>query len=149
MEGERDVLVHGLEGLKDKGIAGRGGFNAMGQGDIDDVDKEGQGEESDSVVIVVGMGQEVRAAGEGIRARKEFSRDVDHCQVEVSEVNEPVSLSVIEVLGGAEVSEILVVGEDLDRERRSVEVVSPRFQGTDDSEEFSVIDVVVSFCRGE
>ena len=56
---------------------------------------------------------------------------------------------MIEGLGGAEVDEILVVCEDLYGERGSVEVVSPGFQGTDDSEEFPVVDVVVSFCRQE
>ena len=27
--------------------------------------------------------------------------------------------------------------------------MSPRFQGTDDGKEFSVVDVIVSFCRRE
>ena len=35
------------------------------------------------------------------------------------------------------------------RERGPVEVVSPGVQGTNDSKEFSVVDVVVSFCQGE
>jgi len=39
-----------------------------------------------------------------------------------------------------------VVGKDLDWERRAMEVVSPGFKGADDSEEFAVIDIVVSFC---
>ena len=60
-----------------------------------------------------------------------------------------MSLPSVEVLGGTEVSEVLMVGEDLDREGGSVEVVVPRFQGADDSEELSVIDVVVLFCWGE
>ena len=30
-----------------------------------------------------------------------------------------------------------------------MEVVTPGFQGADDRKEFSVIDVVVSFCRRE
>ena len=52
-------------------------------------------------------------------------------------------------LGGAEVGKVFVVGEDLYRERGSVEVVLPGLQGTDDGKEFLVIDVVVSFCWGE
>ena len=48
-----------------------------------------------------------------------------------------------------EVSEVLVVCENLYRERRAVEVVTPGFQGMDDREEFSVIDVIVSFSRRE
>ena len=42
-----------------------------------------------------------------------------------------------------------MVGEDLDREGRSREVLSPCFKGVEDGEEFSVIDVVVTFGRGE
>ena len=87
--------------------------------------------------------------GEGVRACEEFPWDVDHFQIEVSEVDEPVGLSTIEGLGGMEVGEILMVSEDLYRERGSVEVVSPGFQGTDDGKEFSVVDVVVPFCWGE
>ena len=71
------------------------------------------------------MGEEVWAAGEGIRAHEESSGNMDHLQVEVSEVDEPAGLSMIEDLGGAEVSEVFVVGEVLYRERGSVEVVSP------------------------
>ena len=42
-----------------------------------------------------------------------------------------------------------MVGENMDREGGSVEVVLPGFQGVDDSEEFLVIDVIVSFCWRE
>ena len=48
-----------------------------------------------------------------------------------------------------EICEILVIREGLDWERGTVEVVSPRFQGMDDSEKFVVVDVIVSFCGGE
>ena len=42
-----------------------------------------------------------------------------------------------------------MVGEDLHGEGRAVEVVAPGFQGTNNGEEFSIINVIVSFCRGE
>jgi len=42
-----------------------------------------------------------------------------------------------------------VVGKDLDWEWGAMEVVSPGFKGTDDGEEFVVIDIVVSFCLRE
>ena len=42
-----------------------------------------------------------------------------------------------------------MVNEDLDRKGRSVKVVLPGFQGTDNSKEFSIVDVVVSFCGRE
>ena len=74
---------------------------------------------------------------------------MDHFQIEVSKVNEPADLLMIEGMGGAEVSEIFMVSEDLYKERGPVKVVSPGLQGMDDGKEFSVIDVIVSFCQGE
>ena len=74
---------------------------------------------------------------------------MDHFQVKVSEVDKPSGLSVIKGLGETEVGEVFMVGEDLYRKRGSVEVVLPGFQGTDDGGEFSVVDVIVSFCWGE
>ena len=67
-ERERDIIVHGLKGVKNKEVASRGGLNVMGQGYINDVDKEGRGKESDSIVVVVGLGKEIRVAGEGVWA---------------------------------------------------------------------------------
>ena len=55
----------------------------------------------------------------------------------------------IEVLCLMKVCQVLVVGEDLDGEGGSVEVVSPGFQSMDDCKELLVIDVVVSFSRDE
>ena len=74
---------------------------------------------------------------------------MDHLEVKVSEVDEPSCLLAIERLGLAEVGKILVVCENLYRERRAMEVVMPGFQGADDHKEFLVIDVVVSFSRRE
>ena len=42
-----------------------------------------------------------------------------------------------------------VIGKDLHREGRAVEIVAPGFQGMDDCEEFAVVDVVISLGRGE
>ena len=42
-----------------------------------------------------------------------------------------------------------MVGEDLYRKGGAMEVVVPRFQGANDGEEFTVIDVVVALGRGE
>ena len=122
-EGKRDVLVHGLEGLEDKGVTRQGRLDVMGEGDINNSDEERWGKEGNFIVIIVGVGKEVGMVREGIRTGKEFSRDVDHFQVEVSEVNEPTGLLLVEVLGGTKVGEVLMVGEDLDWEGGSVEVV--------------------------
>ena len=42
-----------------------------------------------------------------------------------------------------------MIGKDLDGESGTVEVMSPGLEGTDDSQEFSVINVIVPFCWRE
>ena len=56
---------------------------------------------------------------------------------------------MVECLGLAEISKVLVVGEDLYGEWGTMEIVAPRFQGADDSKEFAVIDIVIPFSGGE
>ena len=68
MEWERDILVHGLKSLEVEGVAGRGGFDAVRERYVDDVDKEGWGKEGNSIIIIVRMGKEVRTTREGIRS---------------------------------------------------------------------------------
>ena len=123
-EGKRDVVVHGLEGLENEGITCRGRLDTVGEGDVNNIDKEGWRKESNSIVVAVRVGKEVRMAREGIGAGEEFPWDMDHFQVEVGKVNEPTGLSPVEVLGGTEVGKVLMVGEDLDGEGRPVEVVA-------------------------
>ena len=74
---------------------------------------------------------------------------MDHFKVEVGQVDEPTCLAVVKRLGLAEVGKVLVVGEDLYGEGGTVEIVTPGFQGTNDGEEFAIIDVVVPFCGGK
>ena len=52
-------------------------------------------------------------------------------------------------MGLAKVGEIFVVGEDLYGKGGAMEVVAPGLQGANDGEEFSVIDIIVPFGRGE
>ena len=54
--------------MEHEGVASRGRFDVMRQGCIGDIDKEGWGEESDSIVVIVGMGEEIWATREGIGA---------------------------------------------------------------------------------
>ena len=116
-----------MEGLEDERITCGRRLDTVGEGDVNNVDKERWGKESDSIIVVVRVGKEVWTMRQGVRTGEEFSRDVDHFQVEIGEVNEPTGLPPVKVLGGTEVGEVLVVGEDLDWEGGSVEVVSPRF----------------------
>ena len=77
-EGERNILVHGLEGLENERITCRGRFNAVRKGGVDEVDEQGRQEEGDVGVVGVVCGEEVGPAGEGIGASKKLSGNVDH-----------------------------------------------------------------------
>ena len=70
-------------------------------------------------------------------------------KVKVFQVYKPAGLSAVEMLGLAEIREVFMVSEYLYWERGSSKVMAPRLQGVDDSEEFSVVDVVVSFSWEE
>ena len=148
-EGKRDVLVHGLEGLEDKGVTHGCRFNAVREGSVDEVNEKGWWEEGDVGIVRVIHREEVRSAGKGIGSSEEFSGDVDHFQVKVGKGNKPARLTAVERLGLTEIGQILVVSENLHRKGGAVEVVAPRLQGANDGKEFSVINVVVAFRRGK
>ena len=50
---------------------------------------------------------------------------MDHFEIKVGEVNQPLCLPAVECLGLAEIREVLVISEDLNWKGRTVEVVSP------------------------
>ena len=67
---------------------------------------------------------EVRAAGEDIRTSKEASQDMDDLEVKVGKIEQPSGLSTVKILGLTEVRQVFVVYEDLNGERRAIEVMS-------------------------
>ena len=77
-EGKGNVFVHGLESLEYKGISRRGGFDMVGEGGVNKIDKEGWWKEGDVGVVGILCGEEVGSAGEGVGASKKFSGDMDH-----------------------------------------------------------------------
>ena len=72
---------------------------------------------------------------------------MDHFEIEVSEVDKPACLLVIERLRLMEIGEVFVISKNLHWEGRTMKIVVPEFQGTNDCKEFPVIDVVVTFGR--
>ena len=68
---------------------------------------------------------------------------MDDFKIKIGKVKQPPCLVMVEVLGLTEVHQVLVVSNDLDRERRAVEVVPPGLQGMDDCKEFLVVDDIV------
>ena len=77
-EGKRNVLVHGLEGLKDEGVTRGRRLDTVGEGGVDQDNEEGRREEGDVCVVGVIRGEEVGSAGEGVGSSKEFAGDMDH-----------------------------------------------------------------------
>ena len=142
-EGKRNVLMHGLESLENEGITCGRRLNAVGEGSVNQVDKEGQREEGDVSVVGVFLGEEVGSTREGIGASKKFTGDMDHFQVKVSKVDEPACLAAVEHLGLAEIGKVLVVSEDLYWKGGAMKIVAPGFQSTNNGKEFSVVDIVV------
>jgi len=70
-------------------------------------------------------------------------------KVEVGKVKKPASLTTIQVLGAAEEGEVFVICEDLDGKRGSPKVLTPCLEGTNDSEQFAIVDVVIALRRDE
>ena len=87
--------------------------------------------------------------GEGIRSGEETAWDMDDFEVKIGKVEQPSRLTTIEVLYLTEVRQVLVICEDLNGERGTVEVMSPRLQGMDDGKELPVVDVIIAFCWDE
>ena len=56
---KRDVIVHGLEGLEDEGITHGRGLDTVREGNVNNVDEERWGKESDSIVVIIRVGKEV------------------------------------------------------------------------------------------
>ena len=73
---------------------------------------------------------------------------MDHFEIVVSEVNEPACLAAVKCLGLAEIGQVFVISKDLHREGRAMKIVAPGFQGADDCEKLSVIDVII-LLRGK
>ena len=65
-EWKGNIVVHGLESLEDKQVAGRGGFNVVGESHVNNIDEEGWGKESNSIVVVIRMREKVWVARESI-----------------------------------------------------------------------------------
>src|ERR1700675_396483 len=101
------------------------------------------------VCIVCDAGSVVRAVGECVRLAHAPSWLVVEGEVEAGQVERPSGLAAVELLGGLEVLEVLMVRPDLKRLAHAFQVVSPLFQRSDDRQHFHVMDLVVAFDRGQ
>lgn len=72
-----------------------------------------------------------------------------HLKVKICKVKEPASLVSIEILRLMEICQVFVISENLHWEGGALEVMAPCVETVDDCKEFLVIDVIISFSRGE
>ena len=70
-------------------------------------------------------------------------------EAELRQVKQPPSLLTIQVARLSEVSQVFVVRKDLDRGGGAKEVVAPGIEGSHNSKQLPVIDIVVVFCRAK
>jgi len=64
-------------------------------------------------------------------------------QIELGQEETPLCLPAVQLLGGPEVCQVFVIGEDGDRVLGAEQVMPPGFQGTDDAKEFMIVDFVI------
>ena len=70
-------------------------------------------------------------------------------EVEICKVKEPTGLAAVKALGRAEEGHVFMVSKDLNRKRGAMEIMTPCFESANDSKEFTIINIIVSFCRRE
>ena len=70
-------------------------------------------------------------------------------KVEILEEHHPVGLATREFLGLAEVSQILVIGEQSDGMSGPLQVMAPVFESMNDGEQLPIVDVIISFSGRE
>src|SRR6267154_1653994 len=144
--GSREAIKGMLRGEEDRIREGFRGTESSGEVSVNYAGKEGISEESD-IVIIRGVRGVIRAARKSIRSGEFAPRDMVEFKVKLIQGELPASLAAGEVLSGAEVKKVLMVGEDNDRVWVPFEVMAPSFQGSDDGKEFSIVDLIVPFCR--
>jgi len=95
------------------------------------------------------FGVDVPASSQGVRLCAKFTRSETNDQVKRGEVFRPLGLPTGENLRGGEVLQVFVVGHDVNREGRALRVVTPAFEGLEDSEELLVMSIVVQLGHGQ
>ena len=149
MEFSREFSGECMKSVKDEGVSCGGDSKLLREGGINEVHKEGIWEEGDILVVRVHGGNMIRVVRECVWGTEVLSWNVGKAKIILREVKEPVSLTLVEFLGLAEVCEIFVVSEYLDSGWGSKEIVSPGIEGSHDCKEFSVIDIVVVLSWAE
>jgi len=71
------------------------------------------------------------------------------CEVEAGEVERPLGLPPVQLLGHHEVLQVFVVCPDLTLMFRALDEVLPLLEGSDDCQHLLVVDLIVLLDRGQ
>src|SRR6266481_1561581 len=75
-----------------------------------------------------------------VKTGRKFCRLETDNEVETGKVFRPMCLTARKDLGCGKVLEVLVIGDNIDRESRALKVMLPMFEGFKDCEEFFVVN---------
>ena len=64
-------------------MRGRGGLDVMGEGSVDEINKEGRGKKGNPFILWCGGGEWIKATREGIGSHEVRSQNMNHGEVEI------------------------------------------------------------------
>ena len=119
----------------------------VGQREVKRVDDHGVGEDGSISIILSGI--KVISPRESISRPHVSARGDFPGKIKVLKEKGPANLSSREFVRVLEIGQVLVVSEDRDRVRSSLQVLLPFHKSEDDSKKFAVVDVVVALSQRE
>ena len=119
----------------------------VGQCEVKGVDDHGVGKDGGIGIILSDV--EMVSPRECISRSHVSSRGDLPDDIKVLKKKGPASLSLREFARVFEIGQVLMIGEDRDRVRSSLEVLFPLSKSKDNSKEFPIIDVIVALGQRE
>ena len=145
-EQRRPVIQCG-KGFEHKGVRDRGRLDVASQGEIKGVDNHGVREDG-SIGIILGS-IKVIFSRKSIGWSHLCTRGNLPDNIKVLDEEGPMSLLAREFVRIFQVGQVLVVGEDRNGMGSPLQILFPFCKDEDDSKEFLIIDVIISFSNGE
>ena len=138
-----------MEGVKNQWVRSGGRAELIREGGVNEVDKEFVWEQGDRLIVSVGSRDMIWSAGQGIWGTEVLAWNVFESEVELRHVKQPSGLSTIQVARLSEVSQVFVAHKDLDCGGGAEEVVAPGIEGSHNSKQLPIVDIIVAFCRAK
>ena len=98
---------------------------------------------------IIGGSVGIREVREGVHRTHSRAWNVEEVEVEILQEHHPAGLMAGQLLWLVKVSQVFVVGEQGDGVLGTLEVVAPVVQGVDNSEQLTIINIIVAFCGRE